>query len=111
MVLVSGGGGEGQGATGGSSGGRSTGTAASAMDKAWGVTVAPPQQHKQRHDPCPWHKHDVAEKERAKHLQRKSTNKTTITNLNLNNFVKNLKFMIKIFKGLIKINLYFYTNS
>ncbi|CAL4090157.1 unnamed protein product, partial [Meganyctiphanes norvegica] len=36
------------------------------MDKAWGVTVAPPQQHK-RHDP--WHKHEQADKERAKQLR------------------------------------------
>ena len=41
------------------------------MDKAWGVTVAPPpsQQHK-RHDPAPWHKHDISEKERAKQLRK-----------------------------------------
>lgn len=37
------------------------------MDKAWGVTVAPLQQHK-RHDP--WHKHDLGEKEKAKHIRK-----------------------------------------
>ena len=57
-----------------SGGGRSRtgGPVTSDMDKLWGVTVAPP---KQRHDPCPWHKHEVSEKERAKHLQSKLKNK------------------------------------
>ncbi|RXG62047.1 Serine/threonine-protein kinase minibrain [Armadillidium vulgare] len=41
------------------------------MDKAWGVTVAPMQQHK-RHDP--WHKHDIGEKEKAKHIREMGSN-------------------------------------
>ena len=66
MVLVSGGGGDGSGAA---AGGRVGGAAAAAqaMDKAWGVTVAPPNQHK-RHDP--WHKHELADKERAKQMRK-----------------------------------------
>lgn len=67
MVLVSGGGGDGSGAA--AAGGRVGGAAAAAqaMDKAWGVTVAPPNQHK-RHDP--WHKHELADKERAKQMRK-----------------------------------------
>lgn len=67
MVLVSGGGGDGSGAA--AAGGRVGGAAAAAqaMDKAWGMTVAPPNQHK-RHDP--WHKHELADKERAKQMRK-----------------------------------------
>ena len=38
------------------------------MDKAWGVTVAPPPQQHKRHDP--WHKHELGEKEKAKHIRK-----------------------------------------
>jgi hypothetical protein len=40
------------------------------MEKAWGVTVAPPPQQHKRPDPAPWHKHDLTEKERAKQLRK-----------------------------------------
>ncbi|XP_076041393.1 dual specificity tyrosine-phosphorylation-regulated kinase 1A-like isoform X2 [Oratosquilla oratoria] len=69
MVLVSGGGGDGGGGgatPGGGRGGSTGGGGGAAMDKAWGVTVVPPPQHK-RHDP--WHKQELADKERAKQIR------------------------------------------
>ncbi|XP_068228970.1 LOW QUALITY PROTEIN: dual specificity tyrosine-phosphorylation-regulated kinase 1B-like [Palaemon carinicauda] len=66
MVLVSGGGGDGSGAAAASGRVGGAAAAAQAMDKSWGVTVAPPNQHK-RHDP--WHKHELADKERAKQMR------------------------------------------
>lgn len=77
MVLVTGGDGQTTNcrtgaAVGSSTGGGGDGVGGGGMEKTWGVTVAPPpppQAHK-RHDPAPWHKHDITDKERAKQLRK-----------------------------------------